>query len=399
MKNHLGSRSLLKLTVILTVITLGIVGLFSCSQNSKEILQKPSQKFEVTLGQARTVAENFNFLANKAKGNIKSSAKARKVSSVDEVKDQDGEPLFYIMNYDSSGFVIVSGDNRIRPILAFAEKHSFKMDKKVLDNTGLGYWIYATKNGIRKIRKKALKQNPAIKEAWNIQLGLKIVPVDPPCTDYSKTYGPLMTTTWGQGCGYNTLLQGGCLYNCGHVPTGCVATAMAQVMKYHNFPLSYNWSAMPNAYGSSETARLMKDIGASVGMVYGCEGSGAYGTAIAPAFVNTFGYSTPQYINYAGSVNAGNVVVSEFAENRPVIFTGVDYSFHPAVGHAWVSDGSIDQFYCDSGNSFLYFHMNWGWSSPNANGWFSFNTFTPTAPNGTTYNFYSDSKVVINIHP
>ncbi|GMT46403.1 MAG: hypothetical protein IEMM0006_2235 [bacterium] len=218
------------------VIALGVL-VTSCTQRTDLVLPKQAQNYVVTKDQALSAATNFDFLANKAKGNLKSSAKTRKVSSVDEVKDQDGEPLFYIMNYDSSGFVIVSGDNRVRPILAFSKNHSFKMDKKALDNTGLGYWIYATKNGIRKIRKKGLKQNPSIKEVWDKQLGLKIAPVDPPCTDYSITRGPLIQTIWSQGCGYNTLLSscfsGGA---CGHVVTGCVATAMGQIMKYHNYP-------------------------------------------------------------------------------------------------------------------------------------------------------------------
>ncbi|GMT46402.1 MAG: hypothetical protein IEMM0006_2234 [bacterium] len=159
---------------------------------------------------------------------------------------------------------------------------------------------------------------------------------------------------------------------------------------------------MPNTSGTLETARLMKDIGIAVNMGYSCDLSRASGNAIVPALTDSFGYSSAEYIDYANTANYA-VVEDNLNRNQPVIFTGIDYSLNPPGGHAWVSDGYIEQFYCVSGTTlgigYLYFHMNWGWQLGDANGWFSFNTFTPTTSSGTIYSFYSDSKVVVNIHP
>ena len=401
MKNHyfnffsekLSSHFSLKIIAAFSVILLGLI-FFSCTRNQDSLLQKSStnKSFVVAKSQAITIAEKFSFFK---KSSLKSSDKSKGISLVKEIFDDNNEPLFYIINYDSTGFVVVSGDKRTIPILAFSKHHSFTIQKKVWDKTGIGYWINATKKGIMRIRHERLKQVSSVKYAWEEALGVKTLPIDTSCTNFTITYGPLMTTAWGQGCGYNTLLSESCVNNCGHVLTGCVATAMAQIMKYHAFPLSYNWSAMPDSSGSLETARLMRDIGTAVNMNYGCDASGASGNNIAPAFVNAFGYAaTPQYIDYAGT-NAYESVENEIANNRPVIFTGID----PNVGgHAWVSDGYRESHDCTFGLTYLYFHMNWGWESI-ADGWFGFNTFTPTDQSGNTYNFYTDSKVVINIHP
>lgn len=146
----------------------------------------------------------------------------------------------------------------------------------MLNQTGLGYWIEATENGIRNIRKQNLKQSAKMKALWGNQQGLKNAPPDNGCHPYYYTKGPLLQTTWGQGCGYNSLLQDcSTPYYCYHAVTGCVATAMAQVMKYHTYPASYNWSGMPDTYGTTATATLMRDIGlpSAVNMNYGCSGS------------------------------------------------------------------------------------------------------------------------------
>jgi hypothetical protein len=61
----------------------------------------------------------------------------------------------------------------------------------------------------------------------------------------------------------------------GKPPVGCVAVATAQIMKYYQYPNSYNWSIMPNNPGSLETARLMKEIGERLGVKYDCDASSA----------------------------------------------------------------------------------------------------------------------------
>lgn len=208
-----------------------------------------------------------------------------------------------------------------------------------------------------------------------------------------------MNTTWNQGCGYNDLLDacttGG---SCGRVWTGCVATATAQVMRYWEHPNSYNWSIMLNTTGSTETSRLMQDVGDAVNMDYGCDGSGAYTSDARNALVNTFGYSTyASYVDY----NTTTLVRQLKTWNRPVILRG-----EGSGGHAWVCDGYRRNKITTIHNpgtyyeyetytySPLYLWMNWGWGPFGGNGWFLYNNFTPGSNN-----FNSDRKMIINIPP
>lgn len=104
-----------------------------------------------------------------------------------------------------------------------------------------------------------------------------------------------MQTTWGQGCGYNLELETlNCTLPCGKAYTGCVATAMAQIMRYHQHPTSFSWNSMTNNSGNFPIALLMKDIGKNVGMDYKCDGSSSADTenVVANVFKSKYGYSS-----------------------------------------------------------------------------------------------------------
>ena len=213
--------------------------------------------------------------------------------------------------------------------------------------------------------------------------------------------GPLLSTTWNQGCGYNDLLDvcssGG---SCGRVWAGCTATAMAQVMRFWEYPQSYNWSLMPNYSGNSETSILMRDIGEAVNMNYSCDGSKASLTSASNALINTFGYSSSaSYVSYNT-----NTVVTQLNTGRPIIIEG--YNSTLTSGHAWVCDGyrrnryitihNPDTYYEYETYTFspLYLWMNWGWGYYGGNGWYLYNDFTPSSRD---YNYHNN--MIINIHP
>ena len=92
--------------------------------------------------------------------------------------------------------------------------------------------------------------------------------------------GPIMTSVWGQGCVYNDDCPAKDCWGCetGRTPTGCVATAIAQVMRHHDFPADRGWSVMRDQYapwesaspGADEISNVMYEIGLSVGTDYGC---------------------------------------------------------------------------------------------------------------------------------
>jgi hypothetical protein len=181
----------------------------------------------------------------------------------------------------------------------------------------------------------------------------------------------LLSTIWGQWYGYNDLVPFECIGNPNNrAPTGCVATAMAQVMKYYQKPSTYNWGNIPDGYGTIDTATLMRDIGGAVRMSYGCSGSGADSeNEIASSFRDDFHYSSASGGNYNYQV-----VVEQLRARKPVILTGgrkkdgVSWNMY-TDGHAWVCDGfRSSTFYSYNeaqgsctGVGYLQLHMNWGW--------------------------------------
>jgi hypothetical protein len=115
------------------------------------------------------------------------------------------------------------------------------------------------------------------------------------------------------------------------------------------------------------------------------------------AFRCGFGYSSAQYIGYAGTSNF-TIVKDELRNGRPVIFRGGQnegwWIFgHYANGHVWVSDGFSSAYYCQIGVSTLYLHMNWG-ASGFYDGYYAYNNFNPGSE---TFNY--QSCVIVNIKP
>lgn len=329
----------------------------------------------------------------------------RKVKNMKNVPDEDGNDVFYIVNFEEGGFVIMSGDRRINPVLAYSLTGNFKFDSNTFPS-GLNSWLSSTKDYVKYVRKNKDKFK-VNEKVWKEKIIEKIVggfsnksqrisavPVDPPteCNDILTVVNPLISTNWGQGVGYNNEIERtGCSnYSNGHAPTGCVATAMAQVMNFHRKPSQYSWDSMqPNSFALTT---LMKVIGQKVGMVYACDGSSANTqNEVASSFVEDFQYSSAQYSSYNQST-----VVSELNNGKPVILRGSSQSgFWGSYvnGHAWVCDGYRQHYFCEAGVTFLLLHMNWGWDGE-YNGLYSFNNFNPD-----DYTFNYQTGMIYNIRP
>ncbi|MDE6379253.1 MAG: C10 family peptidase [Muribaculaceae bacterium] len=233
-----------------------------------------------------------------------------------------------------------------------------------------------------------MEGNPALREwfdFYNSQLSyLKAHPES--ATELSKVVHkerkaiePLTQTRWNQEYPYNIL----CPKVDGHeTVTGCVATAMAQVMKYHNFPehgkgshsyfwrpgeeeltfnydsIPFQWEKMANVYDkeSSEEARyavaeLMLGCGVSVDMHYEPGGSGAATVLMGESLIDIFGYSKSLWMPnraYYGYEEWEDMIYADLAEGLPVLYSGAGTD----GGHQFICDG-----YKDDG----FFHFNWGW--------------------------------------
>ncbi len=246
---------------------------------------------------------------------------------------------------------------------------------------GLQLWIDVRTQRIQEIRESEIEIPQALKDDWDKYVGSPNW-TDPetgdPCPvsnpnegNYSIEKMLKLNPKWGQKYGFNSKLDkiDGQL-----PPAGCVAVAMAQVMKYYQYPASYNWSAMPDLYATNTTAQLLKDIGVKVDMKYGLDGSGANTKKKVPLAFKEFGYSGPvRYSNYKS-----DIIEEEINAGRPVIFSGGTKKYwvglipYYADGHAWVCYGYRDSYF--DGYGYFSMYMNWGWYSK-YDGWYSYNNF------------------------
>jgi hypothetical protein len=427
------------------IYLLFIIVLFSCQKEeiALELCHNslnPSSD-DVSLDLASEVALNFSNKAkfqnqnNKLKGSSsETNFIDREIGDVLVAPSEDGSPALYIINFNPKGYVIISGTQKESPILGYSENSTFRLDSIPIT---IAFWIADRMDKIQVLKNiDDLFIPDNIEYEWSYQRAPD--PELDPITDPEELpegmpggvtleqKGPLLETTWGQWWGYNTYLDP---INGELPPTGCVATAMAQVMKFHEHPSTYDWSLMPNTYGTNETALLMYDIGDAVDMTYNLNGSGADMVDAKNALVNDFGYSTSvNYINF----NV-NTVAIELSHNRPVIMDGYHTYYttssgwwifeqtthHYEDGHAWVCDGYKRNKYCTIYNAGklneyreydygpYYLHMNWGWSgsgmgSIDNNGWFKYDDWEingVSTSDGTHYNFQHKKKCIIGIKP
>lgn len=265
----------------------------------------------------------------------------------------DGGPMsvsqpYYVFNADDNrGFVIVSGDDRAQKILGYSDKGSFDFDNMPPQLAGMlaGY----------SERLKSVSAGAEPHPSWST------------ATVSGATGGEVVleTAEWGQGAPYNAFCP---VIGEEHAPTGCVATAMAIVMKYHGWPESYNWTAMPSgdvdADNSSEIAGLMADIGLAVDMSYGKDMSSAVAESVRYAFTEKFSYSNaiqflrPKYQDYE---------LLSASQQIAAIKGQIDKGLLCLMSGE--SDGISHMFVCDGYKDDLI-HINWGWDGIN-NGYFN----------------------------
>ncbi len=311
-------------------------------------------------------------------GDIKSGP--AEIKNIMNFKDDN---YLYIVNYKDGGFIIISGDKKTFPILGFSDKG--QIDTSEL-NENFRFWL---DNAHEMVEANSQKDDSKI--FW---FG-RVDPIPPNPDDddnngngnnYTVTVGPLIKTTWGQGCGYNTYCPPG--YYCQHAPTGCVATALAQIMKYYNYPPEYDWNAMMNDAPTTETARLMSDIGIHIGMHYNPDASEMRYNEVK----NNVPYQLTHYFQYSSAIFKSyrntdyTLIKNNINAHRPVFIIGVK---HNEGGHAWVIDGYKET--TTGGTTYLLFHMNWGWGQQyQQNAWCYYDTM-----NG----FNQRRGIIYNIHP
>lgn len=323
----------------------------------------------VTPEQAKEKASQF-LKANYARTGGKRSAPAAsalKTAVVFDAKDMAGQPYLYAVSATlQDGFVLVSGDERFKAVLGYSDVSNFD-EQNMPDNMRVFLQGYIDEmKYLESINYQPTKAAPR-RSMSNV--------------------GVLMTTTWNQRAPYNNQCP---LDNSQRSATGCVATAMAQVVNYHiqndhgpaatiaeipgytipntNITVSAipSGTAIPskdlllNSYANNAgtdaektaVAQLMLYCGTSVQMKYSSGSSGTQTAYVANALINYFGFdNTTRFVrridySYADWVN---LIYNEVAASRPVVLG----AGRAAGGHAFVADGF------DATNTL--FHINWGW--------------------------------------
>lgn len=340
------------------------------------------------------------------------------VEWLDELMVDELQHLYLFVNGEA-GFVILPADDCVQPILGYA--FDAPLSKQL--NSELRYWLRGYDAQVAAAAEVG-ETSPAVVSAWQALA----TPGTPLFSTSSDTIGPLLSTTWDQGSPYNNL----CPYDQeGRFRTvvGCVATAMAQIMKFWGHPscgtgshsythenygtlsadfanTTYHWSRMPNrvrmAATSEQTAALATisyHCGVAVDMDYGAS-SGAFTAAwygpespcAENAFVQYFKYDTSIFSvtrdNLSSEAEWTAYIDTEMAARRPILYYGYDRE----GGHAFVLDGA-------SGTG--YYHFNWGWSG-SGDGFYTVNNLAPGsggAGGNATYTFNYNQGALFNIKP
>ena len=311
-------------------------------------------------------------------------------------------PFYIFRVHEGKGFVIVSSQSELYPILAYSDESDFPINGNM--PLALKAWLDSVAVITLAAREGKIKQHPLLKIAWNDYITGRISTRK----SSTKSVGPLLSTKWNQGKYYNAMCPADVQGPDGHVYTGCVATAMAQVLRYWSYPLfgnsehsythstygeqyadfantHYYWDSMPNYLSTynDHVAQLMYHCGVAVNMSYSPSGSGAYMSWAHTAMINYFDYSrsaTMQYKSAYSEREWDSIMMDQINNLRPVLYAG-----YGSAGHAFVIDG-----YQASDTTF---HVNWGWGG-SYNGWFRLDDLTPGSNN-----FNTGQQAIINLYP
>ncbi|MCQ2285049.1 MAG: C10 family peptidase [Bacteroidales bacterium] len=344
----------------------------------------------VNLNEAAAAASAF------LRANGRSSSHCVKV-----VKNTDADTLLYIFNAENC-FVVVGADKRVPPILAFTD-HQLYSDADVIPPVQMWLDNYAAQISDLKQSSAAVQ---TLHPDWT-----KLAARETAFRDVASV-APLMKSHWGQGEYYNYYCPRDFSGENSRVVTGCVATAMSQLIYYYRFPQTGvgSYSYLDSTYGVQSTdygastydyaamcdeptsinpaiSKLIRDFGVGVDMVYGPDGSGMYNHSAAYVLRTYFKYAPETEYLFRDSTNLDwdSVLVSHLNRQMPLYYAG--WSTPNINGHGFICDGYrlVDSNY--------YYHFNFGWDG-SSDGYFYTNALNLA---GTHFNL--SQEVIVNAYP
>ena len=288
------------------------------------------------------------------------------------------EACFYAFNVGQEGFVIVSADDRFRPIVGYSDEGPFETE-----NMSPELEFYLGKIIEARTSRNAVLDDRTAEEWQSVTTTGKLL-----SRNGGRGIDYICTTKWNQDSPYNLYAPEASSGPGGRCYAGCVATAMSQVMKRWNHPLqgtgshsyycygygmqsanfgntTYDWEHMPDRLGGASqqeieaVALLMYHCAVAVDMGFSPSGSGANSWDVPSAIRQHFSYSNQATLRGRDEyslTNWQNMLKEQFDIGWPVYYSG----YSESGGHAFVCDG-----YDDSD----LFHFNWGWGG-SSDGWF-----------------------------
>ena len=351
----------------------------------------------ITFDQAQQVAEKF-FPSQFA------SKYAKELQR--RVFEDAGQPTMYAFSI-ADRWVLIAGDRRMPPILAYSDEKGGIFPHKEDMPEGMLDILEGYHEQIKYLRRDNVSGYNNLQWEWYLDGNNRV------SASRSIVVAPLLTRNgeeniWKQGWNngeyaydttkyYNKFcpIIPGCIHK--RAVVGCVAVALGQIMWYWKWPYAavlnngsgdvvhrYDWYAMPaklcdssDIYNVDMVATLLRDCGASVNMKYGCDLSTALSIKLPPALRNVFGYNASNLINRRNYTDSTwlSMLKNELNLLRPVLYNGS-------------SDDDGHQFVVDGYDSENFFHVNFGWGG-SSNGYFTINDMI--------YN--NNQSMIINVYP
>ncbi|NLA25325.1 MAG: T9SS type A sorting domain-containing protein [Bacteroidales bacterium] len=312
--------------------------------------------------------------------------------------------IFSVYNFENGGFVIVAESELVTPILGFAFEGHCNQNSI---NPALRFWLDFYSEQIIYAAENNIVPHEKIVNEWN-----RLNDVSKLKSSVKSGVLPMLNTKWNQGRYYNAECPEDAAGPDGRVVTGCVATAIGQLINYFRYPVQgtgsygymhdtygwieedfslsfYNYNQMPDNLTDHnyDVAKLLYDIGVSVDMNYGPDGSGMWNHKAAYTLKTYFGYnentqylfrdSMPEDFDWRGTL------IEHLDQKIPLYYAGWgDYDY--ISGHAFIVDGYQNED---------YFHFNWGWGG-SSDGFFHLDNLVPGGSN-----FKLLHEVVVNAVP
>lgn len=330
-------------------------------------------------------------------GAVKAPATA-KMEVIRTIADSENSATLYLFG-DEKSIIIVPADDRVTPLLGYIDENAEGEMPEQLE-----WWLGEYSRQISYVMSQPESGT-----------GLYISPRNNVSSTAKTPISPLLTTQWNQADPYN--------YSCPTIDgsktmTGCVATAVAQVMKYYNYPAEgsgtfsykdgkttrtlsldgkpFDWANMLDSYNTyngqqrDAVAYLMQAVGHVCQMNYGVNFSSAYTSNIIPGITTYFGFSDQAKVVYRRNFTRDeweNLLYENLRKVGPIYYAGSD---NLQGGHAFVCDGYSNG----------YFHFNWGWGGA-YDGYFKIDALNPEGQGigGNVGGFNVDQEVIVNFTP